>query len=310
MYTRSLTVPEGLWTTRPVGAGWSTTSRPNCYAAQSRSNCFIRHSEGFDVMAFGRLRPGSTRIAAIAVVLSIALAGCTSTVAGSGGPGGSVPPSTTASPSPSGSSTASGSAAPSTPAGSSSAFGATLESIAIKTSDLNTGYSTKLYDGGDQVVGQVTLDNCGYTFTSEAHRVARRQYGIVDSSGQDTGGSNELVAYDSSASAALALTEWVASATTCPKTPVKSSVGGVPDLTMVVTTNQRANPSLPIPTNAVTVESATADGETDYLVTILQVKGRYLDALYANGSATPSSDELDGLLALASITGARLKAAN
>jgi hypothetical protein len=95
------------------------------------------------------------------------------------------------------------------------------------------------------------------------------------------------VAYDSPASATLALTEWIASATTCPKTPVKSTVSGVPDLTMVVTTNQRANPSLPVSTNAVTVESATADGETDYLVTILQVKGRFLDAIYADESTTP-----------------------
>ena len=244
----------------------------------------------------------------IGAVVSVALAGCTSTVAGSGGPGGSLPSSTPSSVS-SGGSLTSGPAAPDS-AASSSSLGATLESIAITTTDLNTGYSTKLYDGGDQVVGQVTLDNCGYTFTSEAHRVARRQYGIVDSTGQDTGGSNELVAYDSSASAALALTEWVASAATCPKTPVKSTVSGVPDLTMVVTMNQRANPSLPIATNAVTVESATADGETDYLVTILQVKGRYLDALYADESSTPSSDDLDSLLELASITGARLKAVN
>jgi hypothetical protein len=246
----------------------------------------------------------------IGAVVSVALAGCTSTVAGSGGPGGALPASASASLSPGAGRTASGSAEPSAPAAASSALGATLESIAITTTDLNTGYSTKLYDGGDQVVGQVTLDNCGYTFTSEAHRVARRQYGIVDSTGQDTGGSNELVAYDSSASAALALSEWVASAATCPKTPVKSTVSGVPDLTMVVTMNQRANPSLPIATNAVTVESATADGETDYLVTILQVKGRYLDALYADESTTPSSDDLDSLLELASITGARLKAVN
>ena len=51
-------------------------------------------------------------------------------------------------------------------------------------------------EDGDQVVDQVTLDNCGYDLTTEAHRVVRRQ-DVVYAGASGAGVSNELVAYDS-----------------------------------------------------------------------------------------------------------------
>jgi hypothetical protein len=94
-------------------------------------------------------------------------------------------------------------------------YGSVLEAIALRDGDLADGYTKTLMDGGDQVDGQVTLDNCGFDFTTEAHRVARRQYLVVDSSATPSGLSDELAAYDSPAQAPKAVAQWLASAATC-----------------------------------------------------------------------------------------------
>jgi hypothetical protein len=185
-------------------------------------------------------------------------------------------------------------------------LGAELASAALSQSDLSTGFTIKLIDGGDQVNGQITLDNCGFNFTTEANRVARRQYDIVDQTDQDTGVSNELVAYDSAASATLALSQWHQAAATCPKTPVHSTVAGEPDSTIVVTTNTLGNTTLPISTNSVIVESITAEGDTEYFVAAIQIHGQFLDAVYDNVGDPPDADEMNGVLQLAATTGVRL----
>jgi hypothetical protein len=103
-------------------------------------------------------------------------------------------------------------------------LGSALERMALHDGDLPPGYTLRLIPGGDEVRHQVTLDNCGYDFTTEAHRLARRQYVVLDNASEDTGLSNELVAYATPAQAAIAITQWHTSAATCPHTPVNSKV--------------------------------------------------------------------------------------
>lgn len=239
--------------------------------------------------------------AAVAVcVLAVLLAGgCTSTVNGAGentatsGPASVSPAATTRTSAPT----------------SAAALGAKLQSIAIQNSDLSSGYRMRLMPGGNQVIDQVTLDNCGFDFTTEAHRVARRQYNIVTPAGAESGLSNELVAYDTPGQAAKALTQWHTSAATCPHTPVHSSVAGVPALIMKVKQNRLDVPTLPVTHNAITVESGTARGQgTLYNMSIFQVHGRYLDAVYLTIGAPLTTAETSTAQQLATITGRRLAA--
>jgi hypothetical protein len=187
-------------------------------------------------------------------------------------------------------------------------MGAVLERVALRQADLASGYTIKLMQDGDQVVGQVTLDNCGYDFTTEAHRVARRQY-VVYAGASQAGISNELVAYDSPAQASLALAQWHAAAARCPSGPVRSTVAGVPLLTMKVTRNDLGSSSLPLKQNAVTVESAEAQGQTSYMVGIVQISGRYLDNVYEETDTATTPVELAAAIQLATITGKRLASA-
>jgi len=256
--------------------------------------------------------PATRSVAFVAALIAlVALAGCSTSENGAGTPAGSIgvsSPDFSSGAASAGASTSTGSAASSGSSGSpnAAALGAELEAVSLKPADLSSGYTLKLIDGGNQVTGQVTLDNCGYNFTSEAKRVARRQYGILDQSGQDAGISNELVAYDSAGSASLALSQWNQAASTCPKTPVHWAEPGLPDSTIVVTMNTLGNATLPVPTNVVTVESITAQGNTEYFVAAIQVHGQFLDAVYDNVATAPDSVEVNGVLQLAAATGARL----
>lgn len=189
-------------------------------------------------------------------------------------------------------------------------LGAALAKIAITNGDLHNGYQMRLMPDGDQVTGQVTLDNCGYRFSTEAHRVARRQYDMVTAAAALTGLSNELVAYDTPAEAAKALAEWHTSAQTCPHTPTRAPVAGVPDMTVRVTSDALNTSFLPVRTNAVTIEQTTVAGhsETLFSVAAIQVHGRYLDAIYLNASQPITADGIRDTLLTAALTGRRLAA--
>ena len=58
--------------------------------------------------------------------------------------------------------------------------------------------------------------------------------------------------------------------------------------------------------NVLTVESAAAQGHVLHNVSVYQVHGRYLDAVYVNLARTPSNTDVTSTLTLASITGRRL----
>ena len=126
---------------------------------QSAEDC--PHSEDDATVATVRINGAACILALSAAVL----AGCASPTTGTGSRGW------TPAHSPSAATRTSTSA---TPAG----LGSALTRIALRKGDLATGYTLRLIPGGDTVRGEVTLDNCGFNFTTEAHRVARRQYAI------------------------------------------------------------------------------------------------------------------------------------
>lgn len=194
------------------------------------------------------------------------------------------------------------------PAVTAASLGPVLEKMAIEAADLRPGYTLSLMGDGAAVRGQVTLDNCGFAFTSEAHRVARRQFLVLNPLGQDAGISNELVAYDSTADAAAALAQWRDAAARCPATPVHSSVAGVPLMRDKVIANVSGVADLPVPNNAVTIESQTAQGKTIFALALLQQRKRYLDIIWVLQGRAPNPADLAGAVKLASDTGWRLAA--
>jgi len=189
-------------------------------------------------------------------------------------------------------------------------LGATLEKIAVQPSEIAAGVKIRLIPGGADVDGEVTLDNCGFNFTTEAFRVARRQYAAVDSQTKNSIFSNELVAYDTAAHAAAALTEWHTAAATCPHTPIESSVADQPSMLISVQRNDLNVSSLPVPTNAITTENIQLPSKpsvgTDYFMAIFQVKGVFLDGLYINVDHPITADEQASLTHLATLSGQRL----
>ncbi|HEY7856958.1 MAG TPA: hypothetical protein VIC82_00530 [Candidatus Nanopelagicales bacterium] len=232
--------------------------------------------------------------AGTALVAALALAGC-----GSAGPAATPTQPAAA-------------ATSSTPAPSATTSPVDLVAqVGLTDTDLANGYTVKLMDGGDQVGGQVTLDNCGYDFTTEAHRVARRQVILLTAQGQPAGASNEVVAYDSPDSAAQALTQFRTSVTGCPKgTFEKSTVAGVPDRRYDVST-VTASASLPVKDNAVATLDVSAKGSNEklFVVLIFQRKGAVLDGTYLQMTTKPTAVDVAAVTQLATISGKRLAAA-
>jgi hypothetical protein len=70
----------------------------------------------------------------------------------------------------------------------------TVRQVALRTSDFHNGTTVRLFLGGNLVRGRVTLDNCGFNFTTERRRVARHQVGLYRRGASDAFGSNEVVA--------------------------------------------------------------------------------------------------------------------
>jgi hypothetical protein len=176
--------------------------------------------------------------------------------------------------------------------------------------DLAGGQTVRLMDGGDQVDGQVTLDNCGFDFTTEAHRLARRQVLVLAANGRKTGQSNEVVAYDSQGQAALALSQFRASVTRCPKHAFEAStVAGVPDLRYDVS-KIATDAALPVKDNVVATIEVTPKGSNQHLygVLIFQLRGTVLDGVYLLSDTKPTPRALAALRALATRTGRKLAA--
>ena len=182
-----------------------------------------------------------------------------------------------------------------------------LTQIAVQPSEIAPGFTIRLIRDGDQVAGQVTMDNCGFDFTTEADRIARHQVVVVDSHGPG-GVSNEVVAYDSPQDAALAAAQWYRSAAHCPPTPQLGSIAGEGMVLTKVAENLRSASFLPNPINVLTIESQSQGKITAWAIDILQVHYSVLDAIWIEQLARPNAQDIAKAITLARSTGNRLAA--
>ena len=179
--------------------------------------------------------------------------------------------------------------------------------VALVTKDFTDGTKVKLLGGGNIVKDEVTLDYCGYTFTTEAHRIARQQVVLTTPDGK-TEYSNEVVKYDNAAEAAKALNEVRSSAAHCPLNVFQSStVAANPDLAYVLSRQVR-NPNLPIQDNSVVTSGSWAKAYTvhEYSVDIYQRHGAVLDAIYMWPHPAITAQDLTSVQALATLAGKKL----
>jgi hypothetical protein len=187
---------------------------------------------------------------------------------------------------------------------------ALVKQVTLRNSDFKGGLKLKLTPGGDKVAGQITLNNCGDDFSTEAHRVARRQITLVSAKGEASGVSNEVAAYDRPAQAAKALKQYRKSVVGCRKNVYhKMKEPGVPDLRYEVNTLTKAT-GLPIKDNAVVTQRLAAKGVKQrlHLVLILQRHDAVLTAVYLQSVTKPTDADVASLHTLAVITGKRLAA--
>jgi hypothetical protein len=211
-----------------------------------------------------------------------------------------------------GSPTATPTVGPST--GQQTAAAALVAKVGLTTADLPAGsaLAIKLAPGGDQVAGQITLDNCGHQFVTEKRRVARRQVTLVDARGRQSGLSGEVVVYDSARHAAEALQEWRTSVDACQAgTLIQPQVAGAPRL-RYDSVSTAADESLPVAENTVTTAALTlaATRARRYRVTVLQQYGSALDVVSLQTSSQPLRSQINQLMVLATATGKRLSTTN
>ena len=193
--------------------------------------------------------------------------------------------------------------------------------IALTTADLHVrgmpaGTVIREIVGGGSVSRRPddsTLNNCGFRFASETHRVARRQI-VLEVAGQFTGISNEVVAYDTPEQAATAMSEWRASVTSCRRTvffpPI---VAGGRSLRYDKET-LLPQATMPVPDYAYLLVDNTdrATGRRFQTVQLLMHHGRYLDIVWTSSLAkrltTVSTVQRTETLAIALATGRRMAA--
>jgi hypothetical protein len=187
-----------------------------------------------------------------------------------------------------------------------------VAAVGLVTADLASGLESSVIDGGTSVTTQPTLDVCGYKYTTESHRVARRQVEVLTTAGDDTGVSNEVVAYDSPAQATKALAEYRAALVHCPKGKYVSlpAVEGAPPVRyLTVVLSKSAD--LPVADNAVARihgEFKASPAVQGYSYVVMQVRGSILDAVYVNDTAPLPADAISTGTELAQLTGERLAA--
>jgi hypothetical protein len=103
---------------------------------------------------------------------------------------------------------------------------AKVAAVLLKPAQVGTGFKLRELAGGRQVRNQVTLDLCGYRFTSEALRLARHQVAYVKQGTTQEALSNEVVAYKPGG-AARAMRELHDAIAHCPRGYVPTKVQGV-----------------------------------------------------------------------------------
>ena len=158
----------------------------------------------------------------------------------------------------------------------------TVAAIVLRPAQVAPDVTLKHFPSGNRVTGQVTLDLCGYTFRTEALRVARLQ--VAYTRGSTPVISNEVVAYKPGG-AASALGELRTAIAHCPAGYVSSNVPGTGQLKNSI--QRIAVPGL-LPRSIAIFDRITQNlnGKTTRFDAILvfQARGDVLSGVYGYGT--------------------------
>jgi hypothetical protein len=185
-----------------------------------------------------------------------------------------------------------------------------VRQIGLVNSDFTDGSTVVKIRHGNRVHGQVTLDACGFNFTTESRRVARHQTVVLPTSPHRYLASNEVVAYQSRHFAGKALRQLRRAITHCPKhVYFPSAIAGNPDYRFDVA-KLRSSPLLPVTDNAIVTLKIGIKGQRKpvWALLIFQRRGTVLDGMYKAYGRKLTPTKVAALRSLAKITGARLAA--
>jgi len=180
--------------------------------------------------------------------------------------------------------------------------------VGFKQSDLRGGGTVELRPHGDQVAGFVTLDNCGFEFTTEAARTARRQVDITLADARAASYSNEVVAYLDEATAALAVDQMRQSVRSCDGGVFQTAATGGRYRYETLAFVEHAG-GFPVDDAMSLTQRITAeDGAELYSLAVFLHSGTLLDAHYFKSQQKPTRKEIATLTAQAMVTANRLAA--
>lgn len=210
-------------------------------------------------------------------ILIFVLAGALTACGGTATPKADAPSAPTSSP------TSSATSSPtSSPSSASLSPDAAVAAVSLRRTDLPAGYSGDIMRGGDQVDGQVTLDMCGYAFSSESMRVARKQVAFQNGN-PNNHLSSEVVAYQPGG-VDTAMKEIAAAIASCPRGYIDSYVSGEPPSKQVVT-KLPARPTWQPGTIALRMSVTAKTGQHLVMFAVFQHQGDLLGAVYAFGTS-------------------------
>ena len=155
-----------------------------------------------------------------------------------------------------------------------------LRGLVVQQADVGATNMIVLIPGGNQVIGQTTLDLCNGNFPSESTRSARLQ--VIEGNDQGNGVlSTEAVLYQSPAATAKAFDELRHVAATCPHTIVPGVNGDPDSQTAFRPTPDGAWPQTPgVERLAYDFDSTDRTGQTTHSVVVYLRRGRALLGVY------------------------------
>jgi len=164
--------------------------------------------------------------------------------------------------------------------------GPALRQVVLRPAQVGQGYALKIFRGGNEVKGQVTLDLCGFRFASESRRTGRLQVAYIRR-GSKLAVSNEVVSYRLGG-AALAMREVEEAVQACPPHEVPSTVRGVPPLRYQFTRLSTAGKGLLPGAIALRMTaSGTVNGKkrTETSFGVYQMRSSILSGIYVYGGS-------------------------
>ena len=167
--------------------------------------------------------------------------------------------------------------------------GETLRQVVLRPAQVGRGYVLEVVRGGREVKGEVTLDLCGFRYSSESRRSARLQVAYIRR-GTTLALSNEVVSYRRGG-AALAMGEVAGAIRGCPRGEIKSPVRGVPPLRYRVARLSTAGKGLLPGAIALRMTaSGTVNGKKLVVTSfgVYQRRGNILSGIYVYGGSVAS----------------------